>query len=74
MAEGQPKHMSLVESLVNVLAGILVAIAAQVAVFPLFDIHISFLDTGAIAVIFTGISMVRSYALRRAFNWLHTRV
>jgi len=74
MAEGQPKHMSLIESVVNCAAGILVAIAAQVAVFPLFNIHISFLDTGAIAVIFTGISMVRSYALRRAFNYWHHRV
>ena len=74
MAKGQPKHMSLIESVVNCLAGIGVAILCQIIVFPLFDIHISLLDTGAIAVIFTGISMVRSYALRRAFNWIHTRV
>ena len=71
--KGQPRHMSLLESLVNVLAGVIVAIVAQILVFPLFDIHISLTETGLIAIIFTGISIVRSYALRRAFNWIHTR-
>jgi hypothetical protein len=50
--------------------GVGVAIIGQIIVFPCFGIIISLLDTGLIALIFTGISIVRSYALRRLFEYL----
>jgi hypothetical protein len=70
---GQPRLISFLESILNCVVGIGVAIVGQILVFPLFDIHISLIDTGMIAVIFTGISIVRSYVLRRVFNWWHHR-
>lgn len=69
-SSGQRRLTSLLESVVNCLAGVGIAIVGQIIVFPLFGIHISLLDTGLIALIFTGISIVRSYLLRRLFEWL----
>jgi hypothetical protein len=66
----QRRSTSLLESIVNCLIGIGVAIVGQIIVFPYFHIQISLFDTGLIALIFTGISIVRSYVLRRLFEWL----
>ena len=67
----QPRLQSLIESLANVLLGYGIALGAQLAVFPLFNIHIPMSSNIAIGIIFTLVSLVRSYALRRLFNWLH---
>jgi phosphate/sulfate permease len=66
----QRRATSLIESILNCVIGVGVATAGQIIIFPFFDIHISLIDTGLIALIFTGISIVRSYALRRLFEWL----
>ena len=66
----QSRRMSFVESCANVAIGYLVALAAQVAIFPIFDIHVSTGDHLLIGLLFTVVSLVRSYALRRFFNAL----
>ena len=70
MHTAQRKRTSLLEAIVNCLVGIGVAIVGQIIIFPFFGIHIPLLSTGLIAVIFTGVSIVRSYLLRRLFEWL----
>jgi hypothetical protein len=60
--------MSLIEALVNVGVGYGVAVATQVMVFPIFGLHASLDQNLAIGLIFTVVSLVRSYVLRRAFN------
>ena len=70
---GQPKRWSMVESLLNVAIGYFVALSTQLIVFPLFGIHISVQDNLGIGLVFTVVSIVRSYSLRRMFNWIHTR-
>lgn len=67
---GQSRRMSAVESVANVAVGIGVAFATQVAVFPLFGLHASTSEHMAITGIFTGVSLVRSYVLRRLFERL----
>lgn len=64
----QPRLQSAIESLANVAIGYLLAIATQAAVFPLFDLHATPGQHLAIGAIFTVVSLVRSYALRRVFN------
>ena len=64
----QPRHWSALEALTNVTVGYLLAVATQYAVFPLFDLHVSLNDNLAIAMIFTIVSIIRSYTLRRIFN------
>jgi hypothetical protein len=62
--------MSLVEAFTNVLVGYGVAVATQIITFPWFGIQASINDSLAIGAIFTVVSMVRSYALRRLFEKL----
>ena len=71
---GQTKLQSLIESITNILIGYFVAIASQLAVFPLFGINIPLSDNLLIGVWFTVFSLVRSYFVRRYFNWRHRNV
>jgi len=64
----QSKKHSMIESLSNVAIGYSVALASQLAVFPMFDIHIPLSDNIAIGAWFTVISIARSYIIRRFFN------
>jgi hypothetical protein len=64
----QSRFMSLVESITNIAVGYVLAIATQVIVFPLFGIKASLCEHLAIGAAFTGISIVRSYMLRRLFE------
>lgn len=64
----QTRAQSAIESVVNVAIGYGVALASQLAIFPLFGIHIPFTDNLLIGAWFTVISIARSYALRRWFN------
>lgn len=69
----QSRLMSLVESLANVLVGYVVAVATQMAVFPLFGLALTVTENLLIGLIFTAVSIVRSYALRRGFEALRVR-
>lgn len=53
--------------------GYIVAIMSQIAVYPLFDIHITIQDNLMIGLYFTAISLVRSYVIRRIFNLPSTK-
>lgn len=64
----QTRLMSLVEAAANVLVGYGVAVSVQIAVFPMFGIVASISDSLAIGAIFTIVSIVRSYVLRRLFE------
>lgn len=67
----QSRLQSFLESVANVVLGYGVALGAQLLVFPLFGIMIPMSSNIAIGIIFTLVSLVRSYFLRRLFNWLH---
>jgi len=67
----QTKTQSFVESVANVAIGYLIALLAQIAVFPMFGILIPMRDNILIGAIFTAISISRSYAVRRLFNHIH---
>lgn len=64
----QSKAHSFMESLTNVAVGYLIACFSQMAIFPLFDIHVPALVNFKIGLWFTGISIARSYFLRRWFT------
>ncbi len=64
----QSRTMSAVESVANVAVGYGVAVATQAAVFPLFGIDATVKEHLTIGAIFTGVSLARSYLLRRFFN------
>ena len=64
----QTKAGSLIESLTNILIGYGVALASQLAIFPMFGVHLPFSANLWIGAWFTVISLVRSYVIRRWFN------
>lgn len=64
----QSKIHSLLESLANTVIGYVVALLSQLAIFPLFDIHVPLTDNLMIGAWFTAISLARSYVLRRWFT------
>lgn len=66
----QTRAMSLVEAIVNVFVGYGVAVTTQILVFPWFGLHATLGDTLAIGLIFTLVSIARSYCLRRLFEQL----
>lgn len=67
----QSKGMSAVESVAGTALGFGIALASQHYIYPLFGIRISFGTNVILTCVFTVISVVRSYWVRRAFNWLH---
>lgn len=64
----QTKLGSLIESLMNIAIGYVVAILSQLVIFPLFGIHVPLSTNLLIGVWFTVVSLVRSYVIRRWFN------
>jgi hypothetical protein len=64
----QSRLMSSVEAVVNVLVGFGLAVLTQVLVFPLFGLHASLGEKVGIGAMFTVVSLVRSYMLRRLFE------
>ena len=66
----QSRMMSMVEAAANVVVGYGLAIATQIAVFPWFGLSVSLGENLAIGCLFTGISLIRGYLLRRLFERL----
>jgi hypothetical protein len=60
--------MSLIEAITNVAVGYVLAVATQIIVFPWFSLHPSIGQSLALGGVFIGISLLRSYALRRLFE------
>ena len=69
----QSRAMSLVEAVTNVVVGYGLAVATQLAVFPLFGLPARLNDALAMGAIFTVVSIARGYALRRFFEGLRGR-
>ena len=59
---------SLIESFIDVGSGFILAILIQLLIFPLFDLHPSILDSMGIALIFTVVSITRSWMWRLVFK------
>ena len=64
----QSRLSSLIESLMNIAIGYVVALLSQLAIFPLFGVHLPLSSNLAIGGWFTVVSLVRSYIIRRWFN------
>ena len=64
----QTKTGSFIEAWINVAIGFSINYVANLLIFPLFDMHISLTDNILMGGIYTVISVVRSYAIRRWFN------
>jgi len=59
---------SFIESFIDVGSGYLLAIAIQLLIFPFFGLYPTVLDSMGIALIFTGVSIIRSAIWRNFFR------
>jgi hypothetical protein len=62
----------MIEAVANVVIGYWIAVGAQMLIFPMFGVNLPLADNLMIGVLFTAVSLVRSYCLRRAFNCFHS--
>lgn len=59
---------SLIESIIDVGSGFILAVLIQLYIFPFFNLYPSILDSVGIALIFTAVSITRSWLWRLAFK------
>lgn len=64
----QSRTMSMIEALANVTVGYGVAVLTQIAVFSLFGLTVTLSQNLMMGGLFTLVSLIRSYALRRVFE------
>ncbi len=69
----QSKTQSFIESLLNIGVGYVIAVSAQMIIFPMFGMIVPLADNLLIGLMFTVVSLVRSYCLRRLFNKLSVK-
>jgi hypothetical protein len=66
---GQNRWQSLIEQTLNIMSGLALSIfVIQPLAFPLFDIITTSAQNVGMAIIFTIVSIARSYVWRRYFN------
>jgi hypothetical protein len=66
----QSRFMSMVESWGNVAIGFWINFALNLAVLPLFGLSVTATQSLGIGAVFTVVSVIRSYYVRRGFEWL----
>lgn len=64
----QTRLGSLIEACINVAIGFAINFAANLVILPLFGWQVTVTQNLALGAIYTGISIARSYAVRRWFN------
>lgn len=64
----QSKKQSLIETLTSVFVGWLIGVILNMLVLPLFDYNITVIDSLWVSLIFTVVSVIRGYVIRRFFN------
>lgn len=72
-AGGQTKLGSFIEAWGNVAVGFGINFFGNIYILPLWGLHPSVMDALGIGVVFTFISVARSYILRRGFNRLKSK-
>jgi hypothetical protein len=64
----QSKKHSVIESISNVIAGLIISFLIQLAIYPAMGIKVSYNQNLIITFIFLLASFIRGYAIRRIFN------
>ena len=64
----QSRKHSAIESITNTLAGFIVSLLIQLAIYPAMGIPVKFHQNIIITLVFTVASIFRGYLIRRLFN------
>ena len=69
----QTQLQTLIEVICSTIFAMVLSVALGTVIYPLFGHRFSMADNTWITVIFTVVSMIRSYWTRRFFNYLHRK-
>ena len=64
----QTKKQSVIESLTNILVGLITSFLIQLVIYPIMGIPVSFNQNIVITIVFFIASFIRGYLIRRYFN------
>lgn len=66
----QSKKQSAIESIANIIIGIITSFLIQLWIYPLLDIKVTLSQNIIITIVFFVVSFIRGYFVRRIFNRL----
>jgi len=70
----QTKKQSLIEATCNTVSGFIISVIAAYYFVPIFfNVEKSFDKSTGLTIVFTVISILRNYGIRRVFNWKNYR-
>ena len=64
----QSKLESLTEAIINTFIGFVIAFISQLVFFPIVGIEANLAQNLILTVLFTSVSIIRTYIIRRYFN------
>ena len=67
----QTRKFSWIESLVNTSVGFIISFLIQIAIYPALHIPVKFSQNIIITTVFTIVSILRGYLVRRMFNLIN---
>jgi hypothetical protein len=73
VATGQSRAHSMAEAVANIAVGFLVSVVITAWLLPAMGHQVSLSENVLMTSVFTVASLIRGFAIRRAFNRLHTR-
>lgn len=68
----QSYRASVIETVTGTILGYLVAVLANWFILPLFGFHATLYESFVFALVFTAISVIRGFFIRRIFETLRT--
>lgn len=66
----QTRLFSLIEVITSMTIGVAVSFLITVYILPVWGLYPSLRDAVGMTTLYTSVSMVRAYVIRRIFNWL----
>jgi hypothetical protein len=74
MAEGQSRSASAFETLTGTVTGFVLSIWVQRLLFPAIGHDLALTENMVVASVFTAVSLLRGYVVRRTFNALRDQL
>lgn len=74
MADGQSRAASLFETLTGTVTGFLISVWVQRLLFPAMGHDFALAENMVVASVFTAVSILRGYTVRRLFNALRDQL
>lgn len=74
MSGGQSRSTSFFETLTGTVLGFILSVAVQRALFPALGHDFAFSENMVVASVFTVVSILRGYTVRRVFNALRDQL